>query len=126
MKKTISLNGTWQWQEVGQSRSFAGMVPGSVLTDMLRLGMIPDPFWRRNEYGVRELMMRDYICRREFQLEACDLEADEIRLVCEGLDTIAHITLNGVRIADVNDMHRRYSFDVKANLKPANKKSSPN
>ena len=117
MKKTISLNGTWQWQEAGQSRSFAGTVPGSVLTDMLRLGMIPDPFWRRNEYGVRELMMRDYVYRRDFQVDAQDLEADEIRLVCEGLDTIAHITLNGVRIADGNDMHRRYSFDVKAHLK---------
>lgn len=120
MKKIVSLNGKWQWR-AGNSEHFSeGDVPGSVLTDMLNLGQIPDPFWRLNEYPTRELFQQDYIYQRSFEMNPEDLNSDEVELVCEGLDTIADITLNGHLLAHVNDMHRTYSFDVKQYLKPEN------
>lgn len=120
MKKIYSLNGKWQWRSEGSNEFYEGTVPGSVLSDMLKLGQIQDPFWRLNEYPTRELFQQDYIYRRSFDVSAEDLNSNEVQLICEGLDTIADITLNGKQIAHVNDMHRTFVFDVKQYLKTEN------
>ncbi len=117
MALLLSLNGEWNWKEAGSSISHRGAVPGSVLLDMLNAGMIEDPFWRTNEYATRELMMKDYTYFRTFDISASDLEHEIIEIVCEGLDTIATLFINGVEIAHVNDMHRTYRFNVKPYLK---------
>lgn len=112
MVTTHSLSGVWQWRCGGESELHEGIVPGSVLTDMLRLGMIEDPYWRCNEYTVRERMAQDYSYRRSFTVTAEELQHDRAELVCEGLDTIADICLNGKPLVHTDDMHRTYRFTV--------------
>lgn len=107
-----SLNGRWQWRACGETEYREGIVPGSVLSDMLRLNLIEDPYWRCNEYAVRELMAQDYYYRRTFVVDAAELHHDRAELVCEGLDTIADLRLNGHFVAHTDDMHRTYRFPV--------------
>lgn len=107
-----SLNGRWQWRACGETEYREGIVPGSVLSDMLRLNLIEDPYWRCNEYAVRELMAQDYCYRRTFVVDAAELHHDRAELVCEGLDTIADLRLNGHFVAHTDDMHRTYRFPV--------------
>jgi len=38
-------------------------------------------------------------------------------LVCEGLDTVANVTVNGVPVGAVDNMFIRHVFDVKSVLK---------
>jgi len=38
-------------------------------------------------------------------------------LVCEGLDTVANVTVNGVTVGAVDNMFIRHVFDVKSVLK---------
>lgn len=124
MKKLQSLSGDWDlWKAAGPESQpeekvlslGKAPVPGSVLQAMLENGQIPDPYWRCNEYEIRERMTDDFIYERTFEVER--LEAEQIWLVCQGLDTITSVRLNGQKIADTDDMHRTWRFDVKPWLK---------
>ena len=88
------------------------LVPGTVYTDLLRDGVIEDPFWRENERKTFDLMEKDYEYRRSFSLSPGDLAADAALLRCEGLDTLAHVYLNGEKLADADNMHRTWEWDA--------------
>lgn len=83
-----------------------------MLCDLLALKLIEDPFWRTNEYKTRELMAKNYIYSRSFVLKEKDMCADEIVLVCEGLDTLAKISINGRMAGAFSDMHRVHRVPV--------------
>lgn len=112
-----SLDGVWSWKAATEETEHTGRVPGSVLKDMLDGGLIEDPFWRENEYAARDLFWQDYIYSRSFQVKKELLDCEQIDLVFEGLDTLAHITVNGNHIADTDDMHRTWILPVKNQLR---------
>lgn len=116
MYKVQSLNGIWNLQKGNDEKSrVLAKVPGTVLGAMLEGRVLEDPFWRCNEYRTREFMAADFIYDREFVVESLDY--DVIELVCEGLDTIATIMVNGKEAARADDMHRTYRLNVKGFLK---------
>ena len=45
------------------------------------------------------------------------LSSSNILLVCDGLDTVASISVNGKRIGESRNMFVRYEFDLKKALK---------
>ena len=45
------------------------------------------------------------------------MNEETVELVCEGLDTLSEIKINGVSVAKTSDMHRTYRFPVKKYLK---------
>ena len=118
MYKSQLLHGTWQLRDETGGVDIGGTVPGTVLSDLLAGGKIDDPYWRCNEYAVREWMKADYCYQRTFDVTGEDLRADRIELVCEGLDTIASISVNECPVAETSDMHRCYRFPVKEHLRP--------
>jgi beta-mannosidase len=91
-------------------------VPGTVYNDLLNSGKIEDPFYRESEDAVRELSRFDYEYEREFQVSSELFESQKIMLSCEGLDTLAELVINGKLVAETNNMHRHYEFDVKKYL----------
>lgn len=116
MDKIQSLNGIWNLQKGNDTASrIPADVPGTVLSAMLKNGAIEDPFWRCNEYRTREFMTSDFTYDREFTVES--LDCDSVTLVCEGLDTLATVAVNGVEIAKTDDMHRTYRIEVKKFLR---------
>lgn len=119
MRKTQSLNGIWEWspQEASHNTVYTGEVPGTVISHMLQNKLIGDPYWRCNEYAVRELMGKDYLYGRSFSVSEEDLEFSGAELVCAGIDTIASIRINGRLAAETRDMHRAYRFPVKEYLR---------
>jgi len=106
------LNGAWQMQIVGQERVYDAQVPGSVYADLLRCGAMEDPFYRDNETQALALMDNDFVYRRDFELTADHLKCDALLLHCDGLDTLAEITLNGEKLGDANNMHRIWEYDI--------------
>lgn len=91
----------------------AAQVPGSVASDLLRAGLIQDPYYKEQEYEVFEAFRQDYEYEREFVVDSSMLDlADRLELCCEGLDTISEIYLNGISIATTFNMHRTYRFAV--------------
>ena len=92
-------------------------VPGSVYSDLLRNNQMEDPFWRDNEDKAFALIENDYEYRTEFSVPQKLLNMDRVLLHCDGLDTVADITLNDTVIAHTENMHRTWEFDVTGILK---------
>ncbi|HEY9060564.1 MAG TPA: glycoside hydrolase family 2 protein [Pseudobacteroides sp.] len=114
--KLMDLNGKWMMRRVGELQWIEAQVPGSVYNDLLSAGKIEDPYYRENEESVYKLSCFDYEYSREFTVTKSILEHDFLKLKCEGLDTIAEISVNGKKIAETENMHRSYEFDVKGIL----------
>lgn len=119
MRQTIDLNGAWNMRPVGEEEWIPAKVPGSVASDLLRAGRIEDPYYRDRQYEVFDIFLKDYEYEREFELDAARLEAARLELVCEGLDTIAELCLNGRKLAQTWNMHRTYRLDLKGRRSPA-------
>lgn len=91
-------------------------VPGCVHTDLLAAGLIPDPYRDDNETRLGWIGRTDWAYETVFGWE--DAGERRVDLVCEGLDTIADIELNGVPVGSARNMHRRYRFDLAGALRP--------
>lgn len=115
MKKQL-LNGDWQFRQLGTETWLPATVPGGVHTDLLALGKIPDPFVADNELMVMWVAETDWEYRRTFQVEAALLSQPQVALVCDGLDTLADVYLNGTFLGHAENMFRRWEWDVKALL----------
>ncbi|WP_298841437.1 glycosyl hydrolase 2 galactose-binding domain-containing protein [uncultured Clostridium sp.] len=109
----LDLNGKWLMRRTGEEAFIDALVPGSMYNDLLTSGKMEDPFYRDNEYEALELSNYDYEYTRNYQIDNKFLDKDKIVLVCEGLDTLAEIFINGKSIGKSNNMHRTYEFNVK-------------
>ena len=68
--ETLSLNGKWQLESDWLESAIDATVPGSVYSDLLNAGKIPDPFWRDNEMTALPLMEYDYCYTKRFNVSA--------------------------------------------------------
>ena len=106
--KIQSLNGEWQFRQCGTQEWFAATVPGGVHTDLLALGRIPDPFVADNELKVLWVAENDWEYRSSFRVHTDLLAEEQVRLICDGLDTIADVYLNGTYLGHAENMFRRW------------------
>ncbi|MEU4508899.1 glycoside hydrolase family 2 TIM barrel-domain containing protein [Nonomuraea wenchangensis] len=86
-------------------------VPGCVHTDLLAAGLIDDPYLDDNERRLAWIGRRDWTYRTTFAWSPDEHERTD--LVCRGLDTVAEIALNGVRVGGTANQHRSYRFPVR-------------
>lgn len=116
MTEQVNLGGAWRMREADSETWHSAHVPGSVYADLMADGTMPDPFWRENELDAFERMKKDYVYQRAFTVTEAQLAHAHVELVCEGLDTLAHVSLNGHEIAFADNMHITWVWDVKEQL----------
>ncbi|HVT87998.1 MAG TPA: glycoside hydrolase family 2 TIM barrel-domain containing protein [Tepidisphaeraceae bacterium] len=92
-------------------------VPGCVHTDLLRAGLIDDPYFGQNEPKLFWIGRTDWQYTTYFDADPKLFDHERIDLVCDGLDTVATIILNGSEVARTQNMHCGYRFDVRRALK---------
>jgi len=107
-----SLAGAWEFRQVKSEEWLPASVPGGVHTDLLALGRIPDPFLGDNEKRVQWVAESDWTYRRVFTCPMDLIARDKIFLVCDGLDTLATVILNGQELGSTNNMFRHYEWEV--------------
>ena len=115
--KKILLTSNWKMKCVSDAEYIEAKVPGSVYCDLLNAGKMEDPFWKDNEDAALALMDNDYEYQTRFDCGEDMLALDELMLVFEGLDTIADVYVNDVKIGSANNMHRIWKYSVKDILK---------
>ncbi len=126
----VILDGVWSVRQAstpktalpGQPRErvrLEAVVPGDVMTDLVRAGCIPDPFVGENERCAQWVGECDWVYERRFKAPAGLLREDCVLLRCDGLDTLATVELNGTEVARTENMHRRYAWDVTSLLRPS-------
>ncbi len=112
--RKLSLNGNWKLKIAGTAwEDVDATVPGSVYHDLLSAGLIPDPFYRDNETAALHLMDHEFYYSRSFTVDDSLLCCDAVILQCQGLDTIATVSINGAVIGTTNNMHRTWEYDIK-------------
>lgn len=119
MRERVHLTQGWEYKEDGRGTwQPASEVPGSIHTDLLHNGQIPDPFVDLNELAVRWVAERDWWYRRTFspdELRPRDVppaRQGRVELVFEGLDTFATVYLNDGKVLITDNMFTSHRVDV--------------
>jgi beta-mannosidase len=92
-------------------------VPGTVHTDLLAAGRIPDPLTGDREAELAWIEDETWTYRLDFEADPSLLEEERLELVFEGLDTWASVTLNGTIVLEADNMFRTWRVDVRGSLR---------
>lgn len=104
--------------------TYPAEVPGSVHTDLMAAGVIPDPYLDAVEDALRWMYDIDWryatvLDPSVFALAPTD-RGEQLDLVFEGIDTIGTVRLRDgkdeVELGRTYNMHRSYRFDVSPHL----------
>lgn len=118
---TISLNGPWALRgrdtRSEATVALAGEVPGHVHVDLLREGLIPDPFWRDNAEQCQWVERWDWTYERSFELPP-EAAPNGALIEFAGIDTYAAIELNDQPLGRVANMFVPHRFEVGPLLRP--------
>ncbi|MBL7764659.1 MAG: hypothetical protein JNJ58_01075 [Chitinophagaceae bacterium] len=111
--KKQDLNQGWRFRKLGEKVWYPATVPGTVHTDLMQNGLIPDPFYRDNESKVQWVGEADWEYQMDFYLRPDFKINDPGAYLCfEGIDTYCDVYLNQQLILSANNMFRTYKIDV--------------
>jgi len=125
--RVLDLNGSWQFKGINAYGTMPrdmrrviqwmkATVPGTVHTDLMTEGVIPDPFHGMNENLVQWVDSQKWVYRRDFNVSVEMLQEKHIELVAEGLDTFAEIRINRKIVAVTANMFIAHRIDIKQYL----------
>ena len=128
--QTRTLHDAWTFRSVGLEPDYPqpqiqrpswmpARVPGFAHLDLVREGVIEDPFVRKAEIGAQWVDETDWSYRTTFAWSAVEgLPRRVLRFA--GLDTVCDIFLNGAKIGESDNMFVPLEIDVTDLLKPDN------
>ena len=99
-RTTLDLTRNWSFQ-APDGAWLPAEVPGCIHKDLLRHGLIPDPFYGRNELELGWIAERAWLYRLAFTAPADIRDHEHLDLVFDGLDTVATVLLNGMLLYTV-------------------------
>ena len=102
------LSHYWRVREGNKSTWIPAQVPGTIHTDLMRAGKIPDPFFGTNEKEVQWVGEREWVYETTFSLTETDCTNPHLALVFEGLDTYTRVYLNDSMVLETDNMFRVY------------------
>ena len=108
-----NITDNWKMRQMGTENWYEAIVPGTVYTDLLRNGLMEDPYFKDNENKALALMEEDYEYEAVFDCAPDIMACDRLILRMEGVDTLADIYFNDAHLGSVDNMHRTWEFDVK-------------
>ena len=117
----LDLGGQWRLEGNGANGAALACdatVPGDVHSALFDAGLIPDPYWGRNERDVQWVAQRDWTFSREFDLADDFLAHASVILRLEDCDTFATVLVNGLAVGETHDRFMRWDFDVRDALRP--------
>lgn len=114
--ESVSLNENWQFSQTGNEEWLDAEVPGSVQRDLIKHGILPDPFYGTNEKLIQWVEDENWDYRTTFNITTEQLQYDDAYIYFEGLDTHADVFLNGSRILQSKNMFVGHKVPVKNQL----------
>lgn len=115
--EVIVLDTGWEFSQAGTEKWMNAAVPGTVHQDLIRNGLLPDPFYGTNEEKIQWVENEDWAYRTSFNVSEEQLKRDGAQLVFEGLDTYADVYLNGSLLLKADNMFVGYSLPVRSVLR---------
>ncbi|MGG6895717.1 beta-mannosidase [Rhizobium sp. BR 315] len=106
---TVDLAGAWRLTSPDSDHSLSMSLPGDVHSALYAEGLIPDPFFARNEEAVQWVAKQDWGLTRSFTL---DDAGGDWYLDIDYLDTVASVYVNDALVLEANNCFQRYRPDV--------------
>ena len=132
MRRIHELNQNWQFapaenqdipiENLTPQDWHPAKVPGTIHTDLIDFGLIPDPFYSDNEKKLQWITQGNWTYQTEFDFPSVFDESKTTNLIFKGLDTITEIYLNDELIGRTDNMFITYRFDVTKRLGKRNNK----
>jgi|JI6StandDraft_1071083.scaffolds.fasta_scaffold00268_33 beta-mannosidase len=113
----LTLKDGWQFRQVGTEKWYSAEVPGVVHTDLLRHGLIPDPYVNFNADNVQWIEDKDWVYARTITADRALLRNEHIDLVFKGLDTFAEVYLNDELLGKADNMFRSWEWPIRKRLR---------
>lgn len=116
--KDIVLDGEWQLIEGIENSDplneiwanpIEALVPGSVHSALWQAGIIPDPYFGRNDSIAEKYSYKTWYYKKEFVVDG---NLNKPKLVFNGIANKCSVWLNGVKLGDHEGMFGGPSFDV--------------
>ncbi|MDY3919238.1 MAG: glycoside hydrolase family 2 protein [Candidatus Limivivens sp.] len=101
----IRVSGTSDWYPM--------TIPGSAMDTFFREGILPDPYDGLNESKWTDFFRHDFDIQGVFEVTPEELACGNLILTFYGIDTVADLFLNGVRLGHTENMHRIWRFSVR-------------
>lgn len=113
----LELNGDWTIQAEGENEQYPATVPGGVYMALYHNNVISDPYANFNDVNYRWISKKNWIFKKQLNITEEMMDKQHLLLVCNGLDTIANVSINGHIIGNASNMFVRYIFDIKNYVK---------
>jgi len=96
-----------------RKKNYNVKVPFSMYSALIESGDLKHPYYEGSEKKARDLSNEDIECVCRFDSDKDIICREHIILNFYGIDTLSEITLNGVLLGKTENMHLKYSFDIK-------------
>lgn len=114
-RTTIDLAGEWRLATAEGQHPTVIRLPGDVHSALAAVGIIPEPYFGRNEEAVQWVAEHDWVIERTVMLDHVD---GSWYLDVDYLDTVAVVFINHVPVLSADNCFRRYRPEVTAALEP--------
>ena len=116
MSRYVKIDSEWRVSYAGRDgkeQHVPASVPGNVLADLVRAGVMPEPYSGDNSLAFRELEYLDFAYETEFASPDF-AQGERVELVFNGVDTIADYYLDGEKIGESRNMFIVHRLDITA------------
>jgi len=117
LKTVQQIHENWSFSQQGKSDWKAASVPGVVHLDLLKNGLIKDPYWEDNELKQQWIEEENWVYKTQINVDQETLSNENIELIFKGLDTYGEVYLNNQKIISASNMFRTWNASVKSILK---------
>jgi len=114
---STEISSNWTFRQADKEEWLPATVPGCVHTDLMANGKIEDPFYRLNEHKLQWIDKVNWEYKTSFNIDPDAIKRDRIALDFKGLDTYAHVFVNGTQVLSADNMFREWLVDVKPQVK---------
>jgi len=109
----ITLHEGWSFKYEETGEWLEAKVPGCIHSDLLRQGIIKDPYYRTHSHDMKWVDRNDWEYQTTFEVSDELLNKPNIQIVFDCVDTYADIYLNGTRILQTDNYFLQWVADVK-------------
>ena len=103
----VNLSGAWALVDDSGAYACPMMMPTDGITALHDAGLIPDPYWGRNEYDLRWICERDWTATRDFDLTDIDVD-----LVLSEVDTVVTVRVNDQIVLTAENAFRSFRVNL--------------
>lgn len=106
----------------GGNEKYNAVVPGTVLTTLVRRGVYPDPYFGVNNMSIPESLCRqDWWYTADLPLSQENLSGKKIELLFKGINYMADVWVNGTKAGSIKGAFVRGRFDITSLVKTENR-----